>query len=274
MRDPARHARGGNITIRYRPVAEAPRHLFDSWPQVARRLRAAKGWLLLLDFDGTLTPITSHPRDSKLNPGVGRILRRLAGNPRARVYVISGRPLAYLRRTLKVPGVHLLGLYGWERLGVSLPAGERRRLLKTKQWLGQRLANAPGIKLEDKGLALAIHYRGARLPVVRRARGVVREALACFQPWVRLQEGRKTWELLPPFIDGKAATARKLLARPRSRWLPICAGDDASDESAFAVIRRGLTIHVGRWTHTRARFWLRNSEEVKEFLGRLEDLAT
>lgn len=241
---------------------------------MVRRLRAAPHWLLLLDFDGTLAPITDHPRDAKLPPDVGRILRRLAGSPRARVYVISGRPLAYLRRALKVPGVHLLGLYGWERLGVSLPTRERRRLLKAKHWLQQRLPQAPGIRLEDKGLALVVHYRGAGLPAVRQARGAVRQALECFQPWMRLQVGKKAWELLPPFIGGKATTARRLLARHPARWLAICAGDDASDEPAFAAIRHGLTIHVGGWRRTRARFWLRSPEEVREFLERLEVVAT
>ena len=95
------------------------RHLFDAWPEVERRLRGAKGWLLLLDFDGTLSPITSNPESARLDRAMRRLLERLAGYPRARVYVISGRPLAYLERWVSMPGVNLMGLHGWEKPGVK-----------------------------------------------------------------------------------------------------------------------------------------------------------
>ncbi len=228
---------------------------------------------MLLDFDGTLAPLTPKPQQAKLEPNLKRLLRRLVGCPRARVYVLSGRPLAYLRRRVDVPGVHLLGLHGWERQGVSLPAGERHRLLRAKQWLERRLPFAPGIELEDKGLGLAVHYRGAKPQAVRLARRATVEALHRFQPGLRLLEGREIWELLPRIIDGKGATTQRLLAKLPPRGLPICLGDDASDESAFAALRRGLTIHVGGRADTRARFWVRSPEEVREFLERLEAMT-
>jgi trehalose 6-phosphate phosphatase len=251
----------------------APRHLFDAWPDVVRRCQSAKHWLLLLDFDGTLAPLTSDPLAARPPREVRQLLGRLVRQPRARVYVISGRPLAYLRSRLKVPGLHLMGLHGWERAGTAIPERERRRVAQAKRWLRQQLRDAPGIKLEDKGLALALHYRDATPREVKLAREATLQVLRSSQHALRLVQGKNIWELLPSFIRGKGAASAQLVARFSRRWLPIYAGDDESDESAFAILRRGVTIHVGENEETKARFWLRDPAEVKEFLSRLEAMT-
>jgi trehalose-phosphatase len=249
-----------------------PRHLFGAWPQVARRFRAAERWLLLLDFDGTLAPLTSDPQAARLGSAVRRILVRLASRRNTRVCVISGRPLDYLQKEVNVPGVRLLGLHGWQRQGASLRPPERGWLLATKHWLEPRLLSAPGVKLEDKGYVLAIHYREAGLREAKLAREMISQVLHRLEPGVHLLEGNMIWELLPSFIEGKGAAARRLLAKLSGRWLPVYAGDDKSDESVFATLRRGVTIQVGGRNSTRAGFRLRDPAEVREFLERLEAL--
>ena len=255
------------------PVRAAPRHLFEAWPQVSRRFRSAEHLLLMLDFDGTLAPITAAPRDARPVRDVRRILGRLARRPRTRVYVISGRPLSYLQKKLNVPKVRLLGLHGWEKPGTVIPAGERRRFLQAKRWLQQRLLDRPGIELEDKGLGLAVHYGRAFPQEVSLAREAVLQILWRSNHTMRLMEGRNIWELLPAFIKGKGATSARLLAQLSRRWLPVYTGDDQSDESAFAALRQGVTIHVGGSEDTQARFWLRDPSEVREFLERLEAMT-
>jgi trehalose-phosphatase len=225
---------------------------------------------LLLDFDGTLVPLASDPDQVRLDPVVRQVLRRLANHPRATVYIISGRRLASLRRVATVPGLHLLGLHGWERRGVSFPRGERRLLREAKRWLAPRLPRSPGIKLEDKGLSLAVHHRGATRLAVQRARRVTRQARDRFRPGLHLLAGKKMWELLPAAVDGKGPATKWLLGKLPRRALPIFIGDDVSDETAFAVLPHGLTLHVGGKASTKARYWLRNPGEVREFLGRLE----
>ena len=51
---------------------------------------------------------------------------------------------------------------------------------------------------------------------------------------------------------------------------PIFFGDELSDERAFAVLPGGITIYVGQNLHTRARFFLRDPDEVMAFLLKLE----
>ncbi len=262
------------MTAHRNNLSIGPRHLFDSWPRVVRQLRATNSWLLLLDFDGTLVPLIDNPDGVSLSPPVRRVLRRLAQHTGLSVYVMSGRRLSDLRRHVKVAGVHLLGLHGWERHGATLPPAQKQLLHQAKLWLAQRLPALPGVLLEDKGYALAIHYRGAKLAAVEVAEQIMLDARDHFRPGLRLLKGKKIWELLPRAIVGKGPSTQRLLAGFPADTLPIFIGDDISDESAFAVLQHGLAIHVGGHTKTKATFRLRDPGEVEEFLDRLEGVIS
>jgi trehalose 6-phosphate phosphatase len=72
-------------------------------------------------------------------------------------------------------------------------------------------------------------------------------------------------------INFTASTSvRALLSQEPPGTLPIFVGDDLTDEHAFAVLPHGLTVRVGKNLRTRARFLLRDPEEVKVFLQKLE----
>lgn len=223
-----------------------------------------------MDFDGTLVPLTGDPNAVSLDPLARQVLSRLARHRGSRVYIMSGRRLADLRRRVRIPGVRLLGLHGWERRGATLPPAQKRLMRQARLWLAERLPALPGIAVEDKGYALAVHYRGATLPAARVARQVMVVARDHFRPGLRLLKGRKIWELLPRAIVGKGRATLGLLEGLPADTLPIFIGDDTSDESAFAVLRHGLAVHVGGNTKTKAAFCLRDPGEVREFLERLE----
>lgn len=199
-----------------------------------------------------------------------RVLGRLAKHRGSSVYIMSGRRLADLRRRVRIPGVRLLGLHGWERRGATLPPAQKKLLRQAKSWIAEWLPSLPGIEVEDKGYALAVHYRGAMLPVVRVAGLVMLIARDLFRPGLHLLKGKEVWELLPSAIVGKGLATQILLSGVPADTLPIFIGDDTSDESAFAVLRRGFAIHVGGRRRTRAAFCLRDPGEVREFLERLE----
>jgi trehalose 6-phosphate phosphatase len=201
-----------------------------------------------------------------------RLLERLAGHPRARIYVISGRPLAYLEKWVRIPGVNLMGLHGWERPGVKPPAPEYRRWLEIKRSIHERFSAVPGVWVEDKGVVFAVHYRKATASETRMGRRLMLEILKTFEPAIHLIKGRMIWEFLPSFVDGKGAAAVRLMTGAPRQWVPIYAGDDESDEPAFAMVKHGVTVHVGGSRHTAANFRLRDAEEVKDFLSRLQGI--
>jgi trehalose 6-phosphate phosphatase len=253
------------------PSRRGTRRLFDRWAEVAGRLRAASHLALFLDFDGTLVGLRRSPGQVWLDDSVRRILRRLARHPRVDVWIVSGRRLADLWKRAAVAGVKYVGLHGWERPGRASAAKATKSFLQSVRRLAaERLSGLPGIWVEDKGFSFVVHYRGADARAVQRARAVFRQTLKPLESRLRVLEGKKVWEVLPREVEGKGAAVREVLAGLPGATLALYVGDDTTDELAFAALPRGITVRVGVPRRSRARFRLRNPEEVREFLERLE----
>src|SRR4029077_15950939 len=78
---------------------------------------------VFLDYDGTLTPIVSHPEDAWLSDSMRQTLRSLAA--RLPVAILSGRDLADVRGRVLVDGIVYAGSHGLAIAG----AGALRRQL-------------------------------------------------------------------------------------------------------------------------------------------------
>ncbi|HTS14724.1 MAG TPA: trehalose-phosphatase, partial [Candidatus Sulfotelmatobacter sp.] len=121
---------------------------------------------VLSDFDGTLAAIVPDPATAVAVPGATAVLARLAAAFGV-VGVVSGRPAAYLAQRLAGAGerVHLFGVYGFE----WVEHGTVVRAPEVEPWCepAARLAAAaraeapPGVGVEEKGPAVAIHWRQA-----------------------------------------------------------------------------------------------------------------
>lgn len=247
------------------------RHLLNRWAEVAARLRAARRVALFLDFDGTLAPIRRRPEEVRLGESTRRLFRWLARNPKVRIWIVSGRRLADVRKRAGVPGVTYIGLHGLEGAGgMSCQKGTRRVVREAKRSAEAHLKGLPGIRVEDKGLTFVVHYREASQEATRQGRALLRETLQPFEPDLRLLRGKKVWEVIPRGAEGKGGAVRIVLRRLGGRHLPIYIGDDTTDESAFAALRAGITVRVGVRRATKARFCLRAPDEVMKFLLRLE----
>jgi trehalose-phosphatase len=250
---------------------QRPQYLFAQWKGVVRRLRAAKQFLLIMDFDGTLVGLRARPEIPRMNNSVRRVLARLAQNHRATLYVISGRRRDDVRQRVGVPKIRYLGLHGWEgRADVSSNGANAKLLRQLNRHLSRRLAGLPPVWVEDKKHVLSVHFRGSSPATTRRAHRIVKELIKPSHRKLRIVAGKKVWEVMPREIGGKGEAVRAILARCPEKTLPICLGDDATDEAAFQALRRGMTIRVGGHRRTRARYYLRNPGEVKKFLERLE----
>jgi trehalose-phosphatase len=252
---------------------DGARDLFQAWPEISKRLRRNRHWAIFLDYDGTLVPTQPTPGRVPLPERGRRVLRSLARRRRVRVNVISGRSVRSVRHQVGVPGIGYIGQHGMEpsTKATAIPPTVHHAVLLAKRALWARLRGLPGVWVEDKGACFAVHYRGARAPVARRAGRAVRQSLGVRPEALRILAGKKVWEVLPRRA-GKSVAVKESLKKFPARPLVIFAGDDRTDEEVFEVLRGSITIRVGSGRRTRAKYFLRSPQDMLTFLERLESL--
>lgn len=245
------------------------RHLFNHWNQVSHRLRSVPRIGLFLDFDGTLACLHPRPDQVSLDGSMRQALASLAHNVRFRVWVISGRRQADVRARIRIPGIRYLGLHGWEGRGGSLDEETRRGLTALRSRLEQELADVPGLWIEDKEFAYALHYADAAGPDVFRARAILDSAIGPCLQRLRIEGGKNVWEILPRELEDKGAAVKHQLALLPGPSIGVYLGDDQVDEPAFAALRTGITVRVGAPCRSHALYRLSGVPEVRTFLHRL-----
>lgn len=235
-------------------------------PQIAA---AETAWFL--DVDGTLLDLAPRPELVQVPPGLVEDLGLLADRAGGALALISGRTIAVVDALLAPLDLPAAGCHGAEirfapaggivRSGGTVPQGLRGRL--------ERLAAAHDLLLEDKEVALALHYRGSGAAVREALEG---ERAAIAEAGYELLEGRQVMEVRRPGLHKGAAIDAFMAVAPFAGRLPLFAGDDVTDEDAFRHLaaHRGIGIAVGearpgarfrmddpaalrRWLHEKAR---------------------
>lgn len=222
---------------------------------IARLASAVRGGLVL-DFDGTLTHIVDDPTTSALPDDVRDVLARIARRL-AVVAVVSGRPASFLADRAGVPGVKLLGLYGTEewRDGAAEPRPEMLAWQAAVDDASDRFALAiaghPGIVLEDKGLAVALHWRNA--PDRNSAGAFVDQVAADVAAATGLAQepGKFVAELRPP-VPWDKGSAVAALVEGHDLDAVVYIGDDRGDLPALAAARNagGVAMVVDHGAET------------------------
>jgi trehalose-phosphatase len=244
----------------------------NCWEQVSKQISAATSVWIFLDFDGTLVRYYDRPEDVKLSSKCRRILLRLGRHRRVHLAIVSGRRNAVLREFVQIPRVKFLGLFGWEKQGRrALSRRVKVRIRGLRLVLAQLPRLFPGILVENKGISYAVHFRGMPPDAQRRVRAWVRRLVVRVRPDLGVIQSQHACEIVPSQVRGKGVAMREFTRGLRTPFLPIYVGDDLTDEPAFVALRRGITVRVGDFPRTKARFRLRNPEEVCAFLERIEE---
>jgi trehalose 6-phosphate phosphatase len=253
------------------PVRKIP-DLLKDWDRIEKKIRGNGRVTVFLDFDGTLVDIAPRPELVRLTSVARKILRRLARHPNATLVVVSGRRRPELLEHIGISGIHYFGLYGWEsNTKSSLPATVRKALRQARVHLKPLLHAYPDVWIENKSSSLSVHLLDVPATLQPRVRRELRINLLPFRKALHAVGNIRDVEILPRSIPGKGMAVRRFLAQPAHRKsLPFYFGDDFSDESGFAAVRRGVSVLVGHPRPTSARYFLRNPAEVAAALTKLE----
>ncbi len=241
---------------------------------LAAAVAQAERVFLALDYDGTLTPIVSHASAARLSQEVRKTLALLADAEDFCVSILSGRALADVRSRVGIPRVIYAGNHGLEIAGPDWshvePEAEHRlaELRSLAQRLSDELTTVPGAWVEDKGLTVCVHYRQAEEVSWPTVHDTVRKVCRGTESWLRVQPGKRTWDLRPSLECHKGTAAAYIRRRlGLDEAFAVGIGDDVTDEDLFAALRDGLTIHVGLDHDTRACYRVAGPAEVLDFLG-------
>lgn len=219
---------------------------------------------LFLDFDGTLVEIAPRPDAVQVQPGLPRLLQRLATKLNGALAIVSGRPLRDLDHFLPVP-IAKVGDHGATLRPVPDAPLESPDLPHAPAQWRERAAGLverfPGTLIEDKEHGFVIHYRLA--PAAGPAAKALLDELLAGAPGgdgFTVLEARMAWELRPGGAS-KGTAVRSLMERaPFAGRRPVFIGDDVTDEAGMAAAREhggiGLRLQDAFGEPESLREWL------------------
>jgi trehalose-phosphatase len=260
-------------------------YLFSQFSKIKELLRN-KFILLLLDYDGTLTPIVETPSKAIIRKDTRELLQKLSRSIYCKISIISGRKLEDIKNIVGIDGIIYAGNHGLEIEGpkIKFESQVSPRLKSIIRNIAtdiqKRLSGIKGALIEDKGLTLSIHYRlvGKKdMPIFKKIISEV-TSLYTVRDKIKVNAGKKVYDIKPPVKWDKGKVVLWLLARQQlisgeKNVFPIYIGDDITDEDAFkALKRKGLTVFVGKPRNSKAGYYLKNTEEVTQFLRSILDL--
>jgi trehalose-phosphatase len=215
--------------------------------------------VMLLDVDGTLAPIAPTPGQAQVPESTREVLKRLVAMPDTNVALVSGRAADDAWRIVKVDGVWVIGNHGFElrdpggTVTVDSRAAEfTEAIAAATSRLADEFRSIPGVIVENKRWTMTVHYRLAnadaapgliaRTTDIGKTHGLVAtlgKEVVELRPPVRANKGTASIALIEKLdqLDGSEAEAL------------MYAGDDSTDEDAFAALRgrysRAVTVRVG-----------------------------
>jgi trehalose 6-phosphate phosphatase len=203
-----------------------------------------------LDFDGTLAELAPRPDAVKVPDETRRVLEALIQATGGAVAVVSGRSIWDLDRLLAPLRLPSAGQHGLERRDaagriVSAPV-DQKAVARITRRLTQLTRQDKRLRLDPKGLSVALHYRAAP-ELAESVALAVAEILEEAGEGFIAQPGKMVIEVRPKGLHKGDAIAAFMAEPPFLGRLPVFAGDDLTDEHGFAAIAQfgGLSIKVG-----------------------------
>jgi trehalose 6-phosphate phosphatase len=199
---------------------------------------------VLLDLDGTLSPIVARPEQSEV-PARTRGLVESVAAAYGLAAVISGRRATEARRILGIEGITYVGNHGYELLPAGAAeakpapalAGHERDVADFLAAYDATGLERAGVRLENKAAIIALHWRDAPEPEQAETAAALAAAEA-EGAGLYVHRGRKVIELRPAVRTDKGRAVESLLTAAHFVTGALYAGDDRTDVDAFRALRR------------------------------------
>jgi trehalose 6-phosphate phosphatase len=261
------------------PIA-VPEDVLDLMHMAARQGRAMipvinRNSALLLDIDGTLLDIAASPGQVVVPPALIQALTQLAADLSGAFAFVSGRSLENIDHLFAPFRPAAIGAHGGEIRGVSGQVARTQPMPEAVRALFVRLArDNPDLLLEDKGVGLALHYRGTpgALPMLETA--MAQNAALLADTGVQLLYGKAVLDARPFGVDKGSAVVRLSRQVPFAGRRILYGGDDTTDLDVFRILPalEGHGFSVGQ-SFPGAEHVFRDPEAVRRWLIELAGMG-
>ncbi len=237
------------------------------------KLKTSPENILILDYDGTLSPFTPDRDNALPYKGIRDRLSLLKNSITTEIFIISGRDIKTLKRLLGLKSYpEMWGSHGAERFstekGYQLLAENSviKGLRKIKDWISQNKLDQIA---ELKPAGCAFHWRGLADKTAQDVKLMVKNywepIVSDFGMRLHLFDGGI--EIRPNCLD-KGTAVNAILSNFTDDVPVAYLGDDLTDEDAFSALGdRGLKILVSEKSRsTSADLQLMPPIELFEFL--------
>lgn len=195
---------------------------------------------LITDVDGTISPIVDVPDEARITPRNLDLLANL-GTHLTLTAVISGRSAEDVHQRVSLPGLVYVGNHGMEswqdgKVIVSPRAAAYREALSAAVPEIKSVL-VDGMRFEDKGATLSVHYRQTSEPEKVAAKLIPTMQGIAEKHGLHLTQGRMVFEFRPP-VEIDKGTAFAELVKSHRLEAAFYLGDDTTDVAAFITARQ------------------------------------
>lgn len=176
------------------------------------KLLGGRRLVVLLDYDGTLTPIVNNPDEACIPESTKVLLRSVAA--KVTTGVVTGRSVDKIRAFVKLDDIIYAGSHGLDISGPGFRYLVAEQYLPALAEIYERLcagvAHVAGAWVENNVFTLSVHYRNVASADVR----VVCEAVAVIlseYPEMRIGSGKMVVEVRPDIAWNKGVAVSWLL---------------------------------------------------------------
>ncbi len=241
--------------------------------QIKKEYDQASRRLILLDYDGTLSPFVKNPEDAIPSEELLNLLTKLTSDKKNKVVINSGRNRRVLDKWFEGLDLDFAAEHG----AFYKESGKWHKNIREKmEWddeilkiIEHTIDKTPRSHMEEKDSSLVWHYRNVDVWLAELRQKQLINALMGPSSRLNLQivPGNKIVEIKSPDFN-KGSEVKRLLQKADYDFM-LAIGDDTTDEDMFhALPPNGVSIKVGDFSPA-AKYRIPLQSSVIPFFGNL-----